>query len=147
MPTRSQLDIEPDGPCWLAATADGRQVVYRLLAAGERTSIEARDAVVLRVGDAGRFRFAVNGQTGRTLGDAGQALTVTITRQNYREFLATPVSVYAENGSRRIPPDFGIEPMKAFFFDSRHGRSASGGRTSRAATDRRNFRRLHGQLR
>jgi cytoskeleton protein RodZ len=84
-----QLDIEPDGPCWLTATADGRRVVYRLLAAGERTSIEARDAVVLRVGDAGRFRFAVNGQTGRTLGNAGQPLTVAITSQNYREFLAS----------------------------------------------------------
>ena len=84
-----QIDIEPDGPCWLTATADGRRVAYRLLAAGERTSIEAQDAVVLRVGDAGRFRFAVNGQTGRSLGETGQALTVAITRQNYREFLAT----------------------------------------------------------
>jgi transcriptional regulator with XRE-family HTH domain len=85
-----QLDIEADGPCWLAATADGRKVVYRLLAAGERISIEARDAVVLRVGDAGRFRFAVNGQSGRTLGRAGQVLTVAISPQNYREFLANP---------------------------------------------------------
>jgi transcriptional regulator with XRE-family HTH domain len=84
-----RLDVEPDGPCWLAATADGRQVVYRLLAAGERTRIDARDAVVLRVGDAGRFRFAINGQAARRLGDAGQPLTVTITRQNYKEFLAT----------------------------------------------------------
>lgn len=86
--TTLQIDIEPAGPCWLAATADGRRVVYRLLAAGERTSIQARDAVVLRVGDAGRFRFAVNGQIGRALGAPGQALTVAITSQNYREFVA-----------------------------------------------------------
>jgi cytoskeletal protein RodZ len=84
-----QLDIEATARCWVTATVDGRRVVYRLLASGERIGIEVRDAVVLRVGDAGGFRFAVNGQAGRPLGAAGQTVTVTMTPKNYQDFVVT----------------------------------------------------------
>ena len=82
------LDIRTLGPCWVSATADGLSVVYRLMQAGERQTIEARDEVVLRIGDPGAFTFLINSMPGRTLGRAGQAVTVRITAQNYREFVS-----------------------------------------------------------
>ncbi|MBI4265825.1 MAG: helix-turn-helix domain-containing protein [Acidobacteria bacterium] len=81
-----RLDIEAEGPCWIAATADGVTVVYRLMQAGERQRIEARDDLVIRVGDPAVFTYRINGLPGRTLGRAGQAVTVRISPENYREF-------------------------------------------------------------
>ena len=90
--TRSQdvvlLDIRTLGPCWVSATADSLSVVYRLMQAGERQTIEARDEVVLRIGDPAAFTFLINTMPGRTLGRAGQAVTLRITEQNYREFVS-----------------------------------------------------------
>jgi transcriptional regulator with XRE-family HTH domain len=82
------LDIRTLGPCWVSATADGLSVVYRLMQAGERQTIEARDEVVLRIGDPAAFTFFINNTPGRTLGRAGQAVTLRITAQNYREFVS-----------------------------------------------------------
>lgn len=81
------IDARSSNECWLAATADGQRVVYRLLAAGETVRIEARDEIVLRVGDAAAMAFAINGSAGRTLGAAGEAVTIRVTPGNYREFL------------------------------------------------------------
>lgn len=91
--TRTQdavlLDIRTLGPCWVSATADGLSVVYRLMQAGERQTIEARDELVLRIGDPAAFTFLINNMPGRTLGRAGQAVTLRITAQNYREFVSS----------------------------------------------------------
>jgi transcriptional regulator with XRE-family HTH domain len=83
-----RLEIQPRESCWLSATADGQRVIYRLLNAGERTLVEAKSAVDLRVGDAGAFAFTINGAAARAAGAAGQAVTIHLTPQNYREFLA-----------------------------------------------------------
>ncbi len=55
--------------------------------AGERIAYEADDEIVLNVGDAGAFAFAINQQRGRSLGASGEVVTVTITLQNYRGFV------------------------------------------------------------
>jgi len=81
------VDIRSQGVCWLSATSDGKRVVYRLMQPGERQTIEMRDEIVLRVGDPAAFAFSINGMSGSSLGRAGKAVTVHITRQNYREFL------------------------------------------------------------
>lgn len=81
------VDIRPHGLCWLSATVDGTRVVYRLLQPGEPRTIEVHDEAVLQVGDPEAFAFSINGMAGRSLGPAGKAVTVHITRQNYREFL------------------------------------------------------------
>lgn len=81
------LDIRPQGLCWLSATVDGTRVVYRLMQPGEQQTIEVHDEAVLRVGDPVAFAFSINGMVGRSLGRAGETVTVRITRQNYREFL------------------------------------------------------------
>jgi cytoskeleton protein RodZ len=81
------VDIRPQGLCWLEATVDGTRIVYRLMQPGEQQTIKVRDEVVLRVGDPAALTFSINGMEGRSLGRAGEAVTVHVTRQNYREFL------------------------------------------------------------
>jgi hypothetical protein len=81
-----RLDIQARALCWLSGTVDGRRVIYRLLNAGERIQIEAKD-IVLRMGDAANLEYTINGIAGRPLGSAGQAITVHLTPQNYQEFL------------------------------------------------------------
>jgi cytoskeleton protein RodZ len=82
-----QVEVLAQGPCWLGATADGKRVVYRVLNKGERLTLEAREDLALRIGDAGNFRFTVNGIPGRRLGDAGDDLTVHLTPTNFRKFV------------------------------------------------------------
>ncbi len=82
-----RVDLHPPETCWVSATADGRRITYRLMLAGERQAIEARDELVLRVGDAGRFAFSINGASGAPLGPAGQPATVRLTPRNYAKFV------------------------------------------------------------
>lgn len=88
---RISLEIDPTGPCWVSARADGRLVVYRLLEAGEAVTVGANDELVLRVGDPGMLTYTLNGMPGRPLGNRGQPITVTITEDNLRSFLAGTV--------------------------------------------------------
>jgi cytoskeletal protein RodZ len=81
------LDITPGAECWASAIADGQQVLYQILNAGERTHVDAKADLVLRVGDAAACAVTINGTPARALGAAGQAVTVHLTPQNYREFL------------------------------------------------------------
>jgi len=81
------LDIQAQGLCWLSATVDGTRDVYRLMQPGEQHTIEVHDEAVLHVGDPAAFAFSINGGAGRVLGRLGEAVTVRITPQNYREFL------------------------------------------------------------
>lgn len=87
--SRSELKVEihPQGECWVEATADSKRVVARLMMAGERETIDAREDLTLRVGDPAAFAFSINGVPGRSLGRAGAAVTVQITRGNYETFL------------------------------------------------------------
>ena len=82
-----QIDITPRASCWLSATVDGKLVVYRLLRRGENERFSARDGVVLRVGDPAALAFSINGAEGRLLGKPEEPVTVSITKQNYRDFL------------------------------------------------------------
>lgn len=74
-----QIELRPQAECWVSAVADGRLVIYRLMQAGERATIDARDDVQLRVGDAGALTYFVNGAAGRPLGAPGEAVTVRMT--------------------------------------------------------------------
>jgi hypothetical protein len=86
--TGLRLELQPRGECWVSATVDGRLVVYRLMASGERATLDARDQIELRVGDAGVFVYSINGAPGRSLGRQGQVVDVRITKGNYNAWLA-----------------------------------------------------------
>lgn len=77
-----QIDLRPETECWLSAVADGRLVLYRLMHGGERETINARDEILLRVGDAGALAYFVNGRVGRSLGAPGEAVSIRITSDN-----------------------------------------------------------------
>jgi cytoskeleton protein RodZ len=82
------VDLTATGPCWIQATADGEPRLQRLMNAGDHETVSARVAVSLRVGDPAALTFSLNGAAGRSLGEAGRAVTVNITPQNYRDYLA-----------------------------------------------------------
>jgi cytoskeleton protein RodZ len=84
-----QFELRPQGPCWLSANADGNPVFARLLQAGEHQTIEVRDELVMRVGDPAALSFSINGQSGRALGRPGEAVSVRITKDNFRDFLSS----------------------------------------------------------
>jgi len=81
-----QVEVQAEGPCWLGATADGERLVYRVLNKGEHVTLQAHDELVLRIGDAGAFRFTVNGIPGKRLGDAGDDVTLRLTPSNFRNY-------------------------------------------------------------
>jgi cytoskeleton protein RodZ len=83
-----QIELRITGACWVVATADGTQVLAKLLPDGDRRTVTASDVVTLRVGDPGALSFAINGHPGRPLGARGEPVDVRITRDNFREFLA-----------------------------------------------------------
>jgi hypothetical protein len=84
-----QFEIAPQGDCWFSATADGSQSQSELLKAGDQRRIEARDALLLRVGDPAACAFSINGHAGRPLAAAGVPVTVRITKDNFKEFLGS----------------------------------------------------------
>lgn len=107
-----RLEIRLNGPCWVSAVADGERVVYRLMQPAERTLVEARSVITLRVGDAGAFAYSINGATGRPLGGNGEVVTVRITNENLGSLSAEPASaipaqgaatrIRSESGGRRV---------------------------------------------
>ena len=60
--------------------------------AGEHAIVDARETIVLRVGDAEACAYSINGVPGRQLGEAGEAVTVHIAADNYHDFLIGPAS-------------------------------------------------------
>jgi cytoskeleton protein RodZ len=86
--TGVRVELQPKGPCWVGAVSDGKPVIQRLMNAGEQATIDAYEEAVVRVGDAATCSFSINGSRTRPVGVAGQAVTLRLTKQNYKEFLA-----------------------------------------------------------
>jgi cytoskeletal protein RodZ len=80
--------IAPTSLVWVEATADGSRVLYQLVKPGEQQAIDVREELLLRIGDAGAFRFSINGVPGRALGRSGEVRDIRITRDDYPSFQA-----------------------------------------------------------
>jgi hypothetical protein len=63
----------------VAADADGKRVLYRLLQSDERVELTAQSGISLRVGDAGALMVAVDGGDPVAAGPSGQVTTLRIT--------------------------------------------------------------------
>ena len=79
--------LRPHADCWVSLRVDGEAVFERVMRAGERESYEAEEEIILDIGDAGAFAFAINQQAGRSLGASGEVVTASITPQNYRSYV------------------------------------------------------------
>ena len=81
------IDIHPSAACWVSLTLDGERIFSRVMQPGEREVLEAEREIIVNVGDAGAFQFAINQQPGRALGRAGEVVTARINHGNYRNFV------------------------------------------------------------
>ena len=66
--------------------ADGKRVLFRNIAAGERVELEGTE-LSFRVGDAGAFEYTINGAAGRPPGSSGEVREFRITRDNYSGYI------------------------------------------------------------
>jgi hypothetical protein len=75
--------------CQLRVVADGREVLGRTVEPGETLSVELGDELFLSGDNAAAVQFSINGQAGRLLGAAREALSVRIGREDYEVFLVS----------------------------------------------------------
>jgi cytoskeletal protein RodZ len=77
------LTLTAQQDCWVQVLADGQNVLNRVLAGGETTTLEAHGQIVLSVGNAGGLVFRVNDRPGVPLGKSGEVKrNIVINRDN-----------------------------------------------------------------
>jgi len=84
-----RLEVTPTRTLWVDGTADGARVVYKLLEPHENVVLAAEHEIRVRIGDAAALEYSINGERGRSLGESGEARTIRLTPDNYREFVVT----------------------------------------------------------
>lgn len=83
-PEKLTIEIQPARVMWVAGTADGKRVIYRLVEPGERVRLDAQNEFWFRVGDAGAFMYSINGSASKPLGNPGEVREFSIDRENYK---------------------------------------------------------------
>ena len=81
------VEFEVTGDCWIQITTDGKPTTSQLFRAGERRRLEAQREVSLDVGNAGTFRWTINGRPAKALGNPGVHSRTRVTAGNYQTFL------------------------------------------------------------
>ena len=82
-----RVEILAAGACWLAATADGEQVAYRVVNSGDRVSLAVKNEAVLRIGMPANVTVSINGAPMRPFARPGTPMTIRITPENYRSLV------------------------------------------------------------
>jgi len=77
------VTLHASADVWVEAKVDGQQRVYRLVTAGEELRLDARNEIVLRVGDASAVTYTINGAAGRPLGGPGAVREIVISPETY----------------------------------------------------------------
>lgn len=85
-PDKLVIEIVPSAPIWVTSATDGIRRFSRLLAPGERVTLEARSALSFRIGNAVAFNYKINGVPGKSLGGPDEVREFQITPDNYRTF-------------------------------------------------------------
>jgi cytoskeleton protein RodZ len=84
------MEIAPTAACWVSVNADGELVFSRLMNAGDKQTVTAKEQIALNVGDAGAFAYRLNGRAGKPLGAPGEVVSTRIRVANIQEFFTTP---------------------------------------------------------
>jgi cytoskeleton protein RodZ len=74
--------------CWVRMMVDGERTAGRLMRAGEQQTIDVRGEFVLTAGDASALAMRLNGVAAKTLGKAGQVVTVRLNTSNFTRYLS-----------------------------------------------------------
>lgn len=82
-----RVTLQATDASWIAANADGAQVAYRVLNAGERLEMQVKEEAVLRIGLPANVTVTVNGRPLKPFGRPGNPTTLRITPDTYRELL------------------------------------------------------------
>jgi cytoskeletal protein RodZ len=75
-----QVSLTADADDWLRVSTDGKVVMSDVLHTSEVKTFAAREALLIRIGDAGSLQITVNGKPAGALGPKGQVRTVEVTR-------------------------------------------------------------------
>ncbi len=85
------MEISFEAETWMQVYADGLLKIDGLFPPGAKAKTPAATELVIHVGNAGGFRFLLNGRTAKPLGRAGAVIKdIRITADNYKDFLQTP---------------------------------------------------------
>lgn len=98
------VEIAAAGQVWVEATADGTQLLYRLLQPGEHAAIGVHEELTLRVGDAGAFQYSINGVPGVPLGPPAAVRVLHITSANYATFQVSAQAVEEAPAGGQVMP-------------------------------------------
>lgn len=80
------IEFEVTSPSFVEIAADGKVSFAKAMEPGDRQRIQAQRELLLKVGDAGVFRWTLNGKRGRPLGGAGAARSARVTQSNFKKF-------------------------------------------------------------
>jgi transcriptional regulator with XRE-family HTH domain len=81
-----RIEVSASDWCWVAAEADGRRVIYRLLEGGERVTLEAENAISLRLGNAGAVTLSLNDGAPHSPGARGEVVELEVTSDDLEGF-------------------------------------------------------------
>jgi len=81
------LQVLANGPCWVEAYADQSRAVGKTILVGQSLDLQASDRFLITLGSAGAVDMRLNGQAMKPIGKLGEVKKITITADNYREFL------------------------------------------------------------
>jgi hypothetical protein len=77
------VTLSAHGQCWIRATIDGTEIMERLMQPDQEIVLNAREGILLRIGDAGALTATINGKPAARFGQPGEVITRHITLQNY----------------------------------------------------------------
>jgi hypothetical protein len=84
-PAVMRIDLEALDTAWVSLLdAEGNQLIYRTLQAGDTRSVEVADSATLRTGNAGALRVRLDGKPIGPLGPAGGVREVLFSHGTYR---------------------------------------------------------------
>ncbi|MBN2265632.1 MAG: DUF4115 domain-containing protein, partial [Candidatus Aminicenantes bacterium] len=93
VPEGLTIEIVFEAETWIRVFTDGVLKVDGLFPAGATARARAKKEILIRTGNAPGFAFTLNGLPAKPLGRGGTLLVdVTITTDNYRDFLEDPPS-------------------------------------------------------
>lgn len=78
------LAIRANQQTWVSMVVDGKPYMDQTLIAGTERTVQARESIVLRTGNAGGLEFSYNGQPVVAAGKDGQVRTLTFTPRGFQ---------------------------------------------------------------